>query len=244
MRDPIILLVHLIATLARLMGPGGLRSVVAESVLVKQQLLILNRSRHRAPNLCASDRILAGVCALFMRPARVIRSAIVLRPSARCRELSVAGVGLGEDLIFVGLRSAEVAALRQDTGALVWAEPVGSIPAQHGETVTTAPMYAGGKVFVGLANGDAGGQGRIIALDAKTGEKAWTFFIVPRPGEFGHDTWPQDSDIWKLGGGGVWLNGTVDPELGLVYFATGNPAPMFGGELRAPGTTRCRPSLR
>ena len=81
MRDPIILLVHLIATLARLMGPGGLRSVVAESVLVKQQLLILNRSRHLAPNLCASDRILAGVCALFMRPARVIRSAIVLRPS-------------------------------------------------------------------------------------------------------------------------------------------------------------------
>ena len=81
MRDPIILLVHLIATLARLMGPGGLRSVVAESVLVKPQLLILNRSRHRAPNLCASDRILAGVCALFMRPARVIRSAIVLRPS-------------------------------------------------------------------------------------------------------------------------------------------------------------------
>ena len=81
MRDPIILLVHLIATLARLMGPGGLRSVVAESVLVKQQLLMLNRSRHRAPNLCASDRILAGVCALFMCPARVIRSAIVLRPS-------------------------------------------------------------------------------------------------------------------------------------------------------------------
>ena len=81
MRDPIILLVHLIATLARLMGPGGLRSVVAESLLVKQQLLILNRSRHRAPNLRVSDRILAGVCALFMRPARVFRSAIVLRPS-------------------------------------------------------------------------------------------------------------------------------------------------------------------
>ena len=81
MRDPIILLVHLIATLARLMGPGGLRSVVAESVLVKQQLLILTRARHRAPNLCASDRILAGVCARFMRPARVIRSVIVLRPS-------------------------------------------------------------------------------------------------------------------------------------------------------------------
>ena len=70
MRDPIILLVHLIATLARLMGPGGLRSVVAESVLVKHQLLILNRSRHRSPNLRASDRILACVCALFMRVSR------------------------------------------------------------------------------------------------------------------------------------------------------------------------------
>ena len=79
MRDLLILLVHLIATLARLLGPGGLRSVVAESLLVKQQLLILNRSRQRAPNLRASDRIVAGV---FMRPARVLRSAVVLRREA------------------------------------------------------------------------------------------------------------------------------------------------------------------
>ena len=81
MRDLIILLVHLITTLARLMGPGGARSVIAESLLVKQQLLILNRSRRRAPNLRASDRILAGVWSLFMRRARVIRSAIVLKPT-------------------------------------------------------------------------------------------------------------------------------------------------------------------
>ena len=81
MRDLIILLVHLIATLAQLMGPGGARSVIAESLLVKQQLLILNRSRQRAPHLRASDRILAGVCSLFLRHARVIRSAIMLKPS-------------------------------------------------------------------------------------------------------------------------------------------------------------------
>ncbi len=48
MRDMFILLVHLISTLARLLGPGGLRSVVAETLLVKQQMLILNRSRERA----------------------------------------------------------------------------------------------------------------------------------------------------------------------------------------------------
>ena len=98
--------------------------------------------------------------------------------------------------------------------------------------VTTAPMVARGKVFVGLANGDIGGQGRVLALDAATGEVAWTFFVVPRPGEFGHETWPQDSDSWEYGGGGVWLVGTVDPDLGMVYFSTGNPVPMFGGELR------------
>ena len=81
MRDLVILFVHVIATLARLLGPGGIRSVVAESVLVKQQLLILNRSRQRAPNLRTSDRLVAGLCALLIRPARLIRSAIVLKPS-------------------------------------------------------------------------------------------------------------------------------------------------------------------
>jgi putative transposase len=81
MRDVIILFVHLIVTVARLARPGGLRSVVAESVLVKHQLLILNRGRNRAPNLSAAERIIAGLCAVFMNPARVVRSAIVLKPS-------------------------------------------------------------------------------------------------------------------------------------------------------------------
>ena len=143
------------------------------------------------------------------------------------------GVALGADLVFVGLRSAQVAALRRETGELAWITSVASVPVQEGEGVTSAPMYARGQVFVGVANGDAGGQGRIVALDAETGEVQWTFFVVPRPGEFGHDTWPQDSDSWELGGGGVWLVGTVDPDLGLVYFSTGNPVPMFGGEIRA-----------
>ena len=81
MRDLVILFVHIIATLARLVGPGGIRSVVAESVLIKQQLLILNRSRQRSPNLRSSDRLVAGLCALLIRPTRLIRSAIVLKPS-------------------------------------------------------------------------------------------------------------------------------------------------------------------
>jgi putative transposase len=80
-RDIVLLFVHLIVTAVRLAQPGGLRSVVAESALLRHQLLILNRGRKRAPNLRASDRIIAGLCALFMRPARVLRSAIALKPS-------------------------------------------------------------------------------------------------------------------------------------------------------------------
>jgi len=81
MRDIIILFVHVIVTLSKLWGPGGTRSIVAESVLLKQQLLILNRSRKRAPNLRASDRFVAGLCSLFINPARRLRSSIVLKPS-------------------------------------------------------------------------------------------------------------------------------------------------------------------
>ena len=81
MRDLAVLFLHLLATVARLAGPGGARSVVAESVLVKQQVLILNRSRQRSPNLRPADRIVAGLCALLMRPRRLMRGAIVMKPS-------------------------------------------------------------------------------------------------------------------------------------------------------------------
>src|SRR2546427_4073243 len=78
MSDILALFLHVIVTVVRLARPGGLRSVIAESALVRHQLLILNRGRKRATNLRAVDRIIAGFCALFMRPARVLRSAIVL----------------------------------------------------------------------------------------------------------------------------------------------------------------------
>src|ERR1700682_3118762 len=85
MRDLAVLFLHLLATVARLAGPGGARALVAESVLVKQQLLILNRSRRRSPNLRLADRVVAGVCTLFMRPDRLVRAAIVLQTSALLR---------------------------------------------------------------------------------------------------------------------------------------------------------------
>jgi hypothetical protein len=79
-RDLAVLFLHVLTTVARFARPGGARAVVAESVLVKHQLLILNRSRKRSPNLRPSDRVVAGLCAVFMRPGRLIRAAIVFKP--------------------------------------------------------------------------------------------------------------------------------------------------------------------
>ena len=50
------------------------------------------------------------------------------------------------------------------------------------------------------------------------------------PGEPGSETWPGDS--WKTGGGDTWLTGSYDPELNLIYWGIGNPAPDFDGDVR------------
>ena len=81
MRDLIILFVHVITTFVRVLVPGGVRAVIAESVLAKHQLLILNRSRRRAPNLRTLDRLIAGFCSLSIKPTRLRRVAIAFRPS-------------------------------------------------------------------------------------------------------------------------------------------------------------------
>ena len=81
MKDLLVLLAHLLTTLAKLLGPGGARAIVADSLLMKQQLLIINRSRLRAPNLTPADRLLLGFLSLFLGPHHMRRAAVILRPS-------------------------------------------------------------------------------------------------------------------------------------------------------------------
>jgi putative transposase len=81
MRDLVLLIVHLFTTVLRLLRPGGVRAVVAESVLVKHQLLVLNHSRRRVPNLRILDRLIAGLCSLWINPRRFCRVAIAFKPS-------------------------------------------------------------------------------------------------------------------------------------------------------------------
>ena len=143
------------------------------------------------------------------------------------------GVALGDGLVFAGLANAQVVALKEKTGELAWSMYIGDTPAVRGQGAVGAPTYAAGLVFIGL-NADRGFRGQAVALDAKTGRQVWKFYVVPGPGEPGHDTWPKDNDSWKTGGGAIWLMGAADPDLGLIYFVTGNGVPQHGGEVR-PG---------
>src|SRR5258705_13007212 len=81
MKDLLLTLLHLAVMTAKLCGPGGVRAVIAENLLLKQQLIVLRRARHRAPNLMRRDRLLCGFGALFLSLGRLRKIAVAVRPS-------------------------------------------------------------------------------------------------------------------------------------------------------------------
>jgi alcohol dehydrogenase (cytochrome c) len=140
-------------------------------------------------------------------------------------------VGLGDGRIYVGQLDGKLVALDQRTGETLWATQAERW--QDGFSITAAPLYYDGLVVTGFSGAEYGIRGRVKAFDAKTGELVWTFYTIPGPGHVGHDTWPDDNDVWTRGGASVWQTPAVDPELGLIYFSTGNPGPDFNGAVRA-----------
>ena len=135
--------------------------------------------------------------------------------------------------MFIGQLDGQLVALDRATGKVAW-----SIQAERWQdnfSITSAPLYVNGMVITGFAGADRGTRGRVKAYDAKDGRLVWTFYTIPGPGEPGHDTWPKDNDAWKYGGASVWQTPAVDPELGLLYFSTGNAG---------PGLQRRRPRRR
>src|SRR6266849_8058853 len=82
MKELLLTLLHLALMTAKLCGPGGVRAVIAENLLLKQQLIVLRRARQRAPNLTLRDRLLCGFGSLFLSPGRLREVAIGLRPSS------------------------------------------------------------------------------------------------------------------------------------------------------------------
>lgn len=140
------------------------------------------------------------------------------------------GVAIGDGKVFVGLLDNRLMALDQKTGETVWS--VQTERWEDGFSITSAPLYYNGMVITGYAGAEFGVRGRVKAYDATSGELIWTFYTIPGPGEYGHDTWPQDNEVWTKGGATVWNTPAVDPELNLLYFSTGNPGPDFNGSVR------------
>ncbi len=140
------------------------------------------------------------------------------------------GVALSDDKVFIGQLDGKLVALDRASGKIAW-----SIQAERWQenfSITAAPVYYNGMVIVGFAGADRGTRGRLKAYDATDGRLVWTFYTIPAPGEPGHDSWPADNDAWKYGGGSIWQTPAIDPELGLIYFSTGNAGPDYNGAVR------------
>lgn len=140
------------------------------------------------------------------------------------------GVGMSEEHIYVGQLDGQLKALNRKTGEVVWATQAENW--QEGYTITAAPLYVEGLVITGFAGAELATRGRIKAFDARDGSLVWTFYTIPGPGEPGHETWAQDNTLWNYGGASIWNTPAVDPELGLIYFATGNAAANSNGAHR------------
>lgn len=149
-----------------------------------------------------------------------------------CCDVVNRGAALYDNLVIFGTLDAQLVALNQDTGKVVWREKIDDY--QAGYSYTAAPLVVDGMVITGNSGGEFGVVGRVDARDARTGKLLWT-----RPTVEGHmgykdgkengitgtlgATWPGET--WKTGGASTWLGGSYDPSTGLAYIGTSNPGP-------------------
>jgi PQQ-dependent dehydrogenase (methanol/ethanol family) len=138
------------------------------------------------------------------------------------------GVSILGNRLFVGTLDGFLIALDARSGQPLWEVLV--VDTMDGSSITSPPLVLKDMVITGMTGGEYATRGHLDAYDAATGKRRWRFYTIPAPGEFGNDTWKGDS--WKTGGGPTWLPGTYDPELNLVYWPIGNPAPEFDRESR------------
>ena len=154
-----------------------------------------------------------------------------------CCDVINRGAALYDNLVIFGTLDAQLVALDQDTGKVVWREKIDDYSA--GYSYTAAPLIAEGLLMTGVSGGEFGVIGRVEARNPKTGQLVWVRPVVE--GHMGKKydkdgnasdngvsgttgkTWP--GDLWKTGGAATWLGGTYNPKTGLAYFGTGNPAP-------------------
>jgi alcohol dehydrogenase (cytochrome c) len=141
------------------------------------------------------------------------------------------GVASGGGMIYAGLLDGSFVALDQKTGKLAWRTQLEDY--HNGYSITGAARFYDGLVFTGMSGGEFGIRGRVYALDARTGNEVWRFYTVPGPNDVGGDSWPNDGTSYLHGGATVWQAPALDPELGMLYFSTGNAGSWRGD--RRPG---------
>jgi alcohol dehydrogenase (cytochrome c) len=141
-------------------------------------------------------------------------------------------LALYADMIYFGTSDVHVVALNAKTGAVVWDQPI--TEPGSGFALSGGPLAAHGKIMQGV-NGQAPGGAYIVGLDAETGQEAWRFYSIARPGEPGGNSW-NGLPLDKRTGGSVWTAGSYDAERNLAFFG---PAPTYDtGPLRDPVGTR------
>ncbi len=140
------------------------------------------------------------------------------------------GVAVYHDKVYMATLDAHVVALDAKTGKVAWDTTLEDYKAAY--SMTVAPLVVKGRVVVGMAGAEYPTRLFVAALDAETGKEVWRRNTIPGPGEKGNETWGGES--WKYGGGSTWITGSYDPDLNLLYWGVGNPAPDWDGETR-PG---------
>ena len=134
------------------------------------------------------------------------------------------GAAIYNGMVIRALLDNHVVALDAKTGKEVW-NATSPEPATiaNGYAMTGAPLVVDGVVIVGVAGAEFSIRGFLEGYDAATGKHLWRLYTIPAPGEKGSETWQGDAAL--TGGGSSWVTGTYDPELDLVYWGIGNPAP-------------------
>jgi alcohol dehydrogenase (cytochrome c) len=131
------------------------------------------------------------------------------------------GAAMFEDKLYRTTLDGNVIALDIKTGKELWRTK--SSDPKDGYSMTVAPLVANGVVIAGVAGAEFGHRGYLEGFDPQTGKQLWRTYTIPAKGEPGSETWAGDSAL--TGGGSTWITGSYDPELDLVFWGTGNPAP-------------------
>lgn len=141
------------------------------------------------------------------------------------------GVGILGDTLYFETPDCHLVALDTKNGAERWRQTICDLDRFYYASV--APVIVKNHVIAGVSGDDLDVPGYIQAHDPKTGALQWRWYVVPqKSGEPGSETWPNE-EAMKHGGGMTWQPPTYDPELNLIYVATGNPQPVIAHANRA-----------